>query len=195
MNNDQYNNQSNLTDNAPIASPGAEDMKKQLTFTEAPAVAEPLPTAVMNKNRTKDRTIMLTVFFVIVSFMTIIPVLGKHYAAAFVSMAYVMMPDLIRDIFIIYNLALSLIMIKMCILRQYWATNEVLGRVSKRIILLICTISTFVLASLLYGYQINSINNSDSIITVNKDSDRIFAAITTVMMTPTIFINLYIMDG
>ena len=34
MNNDQYNNQNNLTDNAPIASPGAEDMKKQLTFTE-----------------------------------------------------------------------------------------------------------------------------------------------------------------
>lgn len=192
MDNSQRDNQSNLTDNAPITSSGAEDMKKQLTFTEAPAVAEPLPTAVMNKNRTKDRTIMLTVFFVIVSFMTIIPVLGKHYAAAFVSMAYIMMPDLIRDIFIIYNLALSLIMIKMCILRQYWATNEVLGRVSKIIILLICTIFTFVFAYVLYGYNIDSVNNSDSIVTVSKDSDRALVAFSTVIMTPIISINLYI---
>lgn len=192
MNNDQYNNQNNLTDNAPIASPGAEDVKKQLTFTEAPAVAEPLPTAATNKNMTKDRTIMLTVFFVIVSFVTIAPVLSKHFAAAFFSVAYVMMPDLIRDIFIIYNLALSLIMIKMCILRQYWATNEVLGRVSKIIILLICMIFTFVFTSSLYDYKIDSINNSDSIITVSKDSDRALAVFSTAMTTPIIFINLYI---
>ena len=192
MNNDQYNNQSNLTDNAPIASPGAEDMKKQLTFTEAPVVAEPLPTAVTNKNMTKDRTIMLTVFFVIVSFATIIPVLGEHYVAGFVSVAYLIMPDIIRNIFIIYNLALSLIMIKMCVLRQYWVTNKVLGLVSKIIILLICTIFTFVFAYVLYGYKIDSINNSDSIITVSKDSDKALAAFTTAMMTPTISINLYI---
>ena len=169
-----------------------EDMKRQLTFTEAPAVAEPLPTAVTNKNRTKDRTIRMTVIFLVMSFMTIIPVLGEHYVAGFVSAAYVMMPDFIRNIFIIYNLALSLIMIKMCIFRQYWATNKVLGLVSKIIILLICTIFTFVFAYVLYGYKIDSINNSDSIITVSKDSDKALAAFTTAMMTPTISINLYI---
>lgn len=192
MNNDQYNNQNNLTDNAPIASPGTEDMKKQLTFTEAPAVAEPLPTAVTNKNMTKDRTIMLTVFFVIVSFATIAPVLSEQYVAAFVSMAYIMMPDLIRNIFIIYNLALSLIMIKMCIFREYWATNEVLGRVSKIIILLICMMLTFVFVYLLYKHNIDDINNSDSVATVSKDSDKIFVVIIITMMTPAIFINSYI---
>jgi len=192
MDNSQRDNQSNLTDNAPITSSGAEDMKKQLTFTETPAVAEPLPTAVMNKNMTKDRTIVMTVIFVLMSFMTVMPVLIGYYAAGFVSVAYLMLPDIIRDIFIIYNLALSLIMIKMCILRQYWATNEVLGRVSKIIILLICMIFTFVFAYLLYGYKIDSINNSDSIITVSKDSDRALVAFSTVIMTPIISINLYI---
>ena len=102
------------------------------------------------------------------------------------------MPGIVRDTFIIYNLALSLIMIKMCVLRQYWATNEVLGRVSKIKILLICTISTLVFASLYYCYNIDSVNNSDSIATVSKDSDNIFVAIMTVIMTPTIFINSYI---
>jgi len=171
--NDQYNNQNNPTYSTPV-------------------VVELLPTAVTNKNRTKDRTIMLTVFFVIVSFVTIMPVLGEHYVAGFVSAAYVIMPDFIRNIFIIYNLALSLIMIKMCVLRQYWATNEVLGLVSKIIILLICTISTFVFAYVLYGYKIDSINNSDSIITVSKDSDRALAVFSTAMTTPAIFINSYI---
>ena len=47
-------------------------------------------------------------------------------------------------------------------------------------------------AYVLYGYKIDSINNSDSIITVNKDSDRALVAFTTAMITPTIFINLYI---
>lgn len=192
MDNSQRDNQSNLTDNAPITSPGAEDMKKQLTFTETPAVVSPLPTVVTNKNRTKDRTIRMTVIFVVMSFMTIMPVLGEHYVAGFVSAAYIMMPDFIRNIFIIYNLALSLIMIKMCVLRQYWATNEVLGLVSKIIILLICTIFTFVFAYVLYGYKIDSINNSDSIITVSKDSDKALAAFSTAMMTPIISINLYI---
>lgn len=36
MNNDQYNNQSNLTDNAPIASPEVKDVKQQRAFTETP---------------------------------------------------------------------------------------------------------------------------------------------------------------
>ena len=195
MNNDQYNNQNNPTYNTPpdgIVTTNDQYNNQNNPTYNTPVVVELLPTAVTNKNMTKDRTIILTVFFVIVSFATTMPVLGKYDAVIFFSEAYLMMPDIIRDVFIFYNLALSLIMIMMCMFRQYWATNEVLGRVSKRIILLICTISTFVLASLLYGYQINSINNSDSIITVNKDSDRIFAAITTVMMTPTIFINLYI---
>lgn len=192
MDNSQRDNQSNLMDNAPIASSGAEDMKKQLTFTETPAVVSPLPTVVTNKNMIKDRTIRMTVIFVVMSFMTIMPVLGEHYVAGFVSAAYIMMPDFIRNIFIIYNLALSLIMIKMCVLRQYWATNEVLGLVSKIIILLICTIFTFVFAYVLYGYKIDSINNSDSIITVSKDSDKALAAFSTAMMTLIISINLYI---
>lgn len=192
MDNSQRDNQSNLMDNAPIASSGAEDMKKQLTFTETPAVVSPLPTVVTNKNMIKDRTIRMMVIFVVMSFMTIMPVLGEHYVAGFVSAAYIMMPDFIRNIFIIYNLALSLIMIKMCVLRQYWATNEVLGLVSKIIILLICTIFTFVFAYVLYGYKIDSINNSDSIITVSKDSDKALAAFSTAMMTLIISINLYI---
>ena len=192
MDNSQRDNQSNLMDNAPIASSGAEDMKKQLTFTETPAVVSPLPTVVTNKNMIKDRTIRMTVIFVVMSFMTIMPVLGEHYVAGFVSAAYIMMPDFIRNIFIIYNLALSLIMIKMCVLRQYWATNEVLGLVSKIIILLICTIFTFVFAYVLYGYKIDSINNSDSIITVSKDSDKALAAFSTAMTTLIISINLYI---
>ena len=41
MNNDQYNNQSNLTDNAPIASPGAEDMKKQLILRKLQLLQSP----------------------------------------------------------------------------------------------------------------------------------------------------------
>lgn len=44
MNDDQYNNQNNPTYNTPV-------------------VVELLPTAVTNKNMTKDRTIMLTAFF------------------------------------------------------------------------------------------------------------------------------------
>lgn len=169
-----------------------EDMKKQLTFTETPAVVSPLPTAVTNKNRTKDRTIRMTVIFVVMSFMTVMPVLIRHFAAVFVSVAYLIMPDIIRDIFVIYNLTLSLIMIKMCAFRQYWATNEVLGRLSKIIILLICMIFTFVFAHVRYDYEIDSINNSDSIITVSKDSDRALVAFSTVIMTPIISINLYI---
>lgn len=195
MNNDQYNNQNNLTYSTPpdgIVTTNDQYNNQNNPTYSTPVVVELLPTAVTNKNRTKDRTIMLTVFFVIVSFVTIAPVLSKHFAAAFFSVVYVMMPDLIRDIFIIYNLALSLIMIKMCALRQYWATNEVLGLVSKIVILLMCTIFTFVFAYVLYGYKIDSINNSDSIITVNKDSDRALVAFTTAMITPTIFINLYI---
>lgn len=191
MNNDQHNNQNNPTPDGIVTNNDQYNNQNNPTYN-TPVIVELLPTAVTNKNMTKDRTIMLTVFFVIVSFVTIAPVLSKHFAAAFFSVAYVMMPDLIRDIFIIYNLALSLIMIKMCILRQYWATNEVLGLVSKIIILLICTIFTFVFAYVLYGYKIDSINNSDSIITVSKDSDRALAVFSTAMTTPTIFINLYI---
>ena len=195
MNNDQYNNQNNPTYNTTpdgIVTNNDQYNNQNNPTYNTPVVVKLLPTAVTNKNRTKDRTIMLTVFFVIVSFVTIMPVLGEHYVAGFVSMAYVIMPDIIRNIFIIYNLALSLIMIKMCVLRQYWATNEVLGLVSKIIILLICTIFTFVFAYVLYGYKIDSINNSDSIITVSKDSDRALAVFSTAMTTPTIFINLYI---
>lgn len=122
MNNDQYNNQSNPTYNTPpdgiVATNDQYNNQNNPTYS-TPVVVELLPTAVTNKNRTKDRTIMLTVFFVIVSFVTIMPVLGEHYVAGFVSAAYVIMPDFIRNIFIIYNLALSLIMIKMCVLRQY----------------------------------------------------------------------------
>lgn len=64
MNDDQYNNQNNPTHNTPV-------------------VVSPLPTAVTNKNRTKDRTIMLTIFFVIVSFATTMPVFGRYDAVAF----------------------------------------------------------------------------------------------------------------
>ena len=195
MNNDQYNNQSNPTYNTTpdgIVTNNDQYNNQNNPTYNTPVIVELLPTAVTNKNRTKDRTIRMTVIFVVMSFMTIMPVLGEHYIAGFVSAAYVMMPDFIRNIFIIYNLALSLIMIKMCVLRQYWATNEVLGLVSKIIILLICTIFTFVFAYVLYGYKIDSINNSDSIITVSKDSDKALVAFTTAMMTPTISINLYI---
>ena len=145
MNNDQYNNQNNLTDNAPIASPGAEDMKKQLTFTEAPAVAEPLPTVKADKERTIGITIAFVTFCVV-----LVDVMIKDDSIY-------SLPEFIRITLIAYILVLSIVMIKMCIFRQYWVTDRVMGGIT--IIPLTCIGIAAMFALIYYIYYIYNIYN------------------------------------
>ena len=146
MNNDQYNNQNNLTDNAPIASPGAEDMKKQLTFTEAPAVAEPLPTVKADKERTIGITIAFVTFCVV-----LVDVMIKDDSIY-------SLPEFIRITLIAYILVLSIVMIKMCIFRQYWVTDRVMGGIA--IIPLTCIGIAAMFALIYYIYYIYNIQDT-----------------------------------
>ena len=146
MNNDQYNNQSNLTDNAPIASPGAEDMKKQLIFTEAPAVAEPLPTVKADKERTIGITIAFVTFCVV-----LVDVMIKDDSIY-------SLPEFIRITLIAYILVLSIVMIKMCIFRQYWVTDRVMGGIT--IIPLTCIGIAAMFALIYYIYYIYNIQDT-----------------------------------
>ena len=146
MNNDQYNNQNNLTDNAPIASPGAEDMKKQLTFTEAPAVAEPLPTVKADKERTIGITIAFVTFCVV-----LVDVMIKDDSIY-------SLPEFIRITLIAYILVLSIVMIKMCIFRQYWVTDRVMGGIT--IIPLTCIGIAAMFALIYYIYYIYNIQDT-----------------------------------
>lgn len=146
MNNDQYNNQSNLTDNAPIASPGAEDMKKQLIFTEAPAVAEPLPTVKADKERTIGITIAFVTFCVV-----LVDVMIKDDSIY-------SLPEFIRITLIAYILVLSIVMIKMCIFRQYWVTDRVMGGIT--IIPLTCIGIAAMFALIYYIYNIYNIQDT-----------------------------------
>lgn len=148
MNNDQYNNQSNLTDNAPIASPGAEDMKKQLTFTEAPAVAEPLPTVKADKERTIGITIAFVTFCV--ALVSVMIEDDSIYS----------LPEFIRSTLIAYILVLSIVMIKMCIFRQYWVTDRVMGGIT--IIPLTCIGIAAMFALIYYIYYIYNIQDTAS---------------------------------
>lgn len=66
MNNDQYNNQSNPTDSAPIASPGAKDVKQQWAFTETPMM-KPL----VAENIEKKKAFRWTVIFVIICLVSV----------------------------------------------------------------------------------------------------------------------------
>lgn len=146
MNNDQYNNQNNLTDNAPIASPGAEDMKKQLTFTEAPAVAEPLPTVKADKERTIGITIAFVTFCV--ALVSVMIEDDSIYS----------LPEFIRITLIAYILVLSIVMIKMCIFRQYWVTDRVMGGIT--IIPLTCIGIAAMFALIYYIYYIYNIQDT-----------------------------------
>ena len=146
MNNDQYNNQNNLTDNAPIASPGAEDMKKQLTFTEAPAVAESLPTVKADKERTIGITIAFVTFCVV-----LVDVMIKDDSIY-------SLPEFIRITLIAYILVLSIVMIKMCIFRQYWVTDRVMGGIT--IIPLTCIGIAAMFALIYYIYYIYNIQDT-----------------------------------
>ena len=166
MNNDQYNNQSNLTDNAPIASPGAEDMKKQLIFTEAPAVAEPLPTVKADKERTIGITIAFVTFCVV-----LVDVMIKDDSIY-------SLPEFIRITLIAYILVLSIVMIKMCIFRQYWVTDRVVGGIT--IIPLTC-IGIAAMFALIYNiYYIYNIQ------------DTVPALVGTVVFSFVVFIPLLI---
>jgi len=166
MNNDQYNNQSNLTDNAPIASPGAEDMKKQLIFTEAPAVAEPLPTVKADKERTIGITIAFVTFCVV-----LVDVMIKDDSIY-------SLPEFIRITLIAYILVLSIVMIKMCIFRQYWVTDRVMGGIT--IIPLTCIGIAAMFALIYYIYYIYNIQ------------DTVPALVGTVVFSFVVFIPLLI---
>ena len=166
MNNDQYNNQSNLTDNAPIASPGAEDMKKQLIFTEAPAVAEPLPTVKADKERTIGITIAFVTFCVV-----LVDVMIKDDSIY-------SLPEFIRITLIAYILVLSIVMIKMCIFRQYWVTDRVVGGIT--IIPLTCIGIAAMFALIYYIYYIYNIQ------------DTVPALVGTVVFSFVVFIPLLI---
>lgn len=146
MNNDQYNNQNNLTDNVPIASPGAEDMKKQLIFTEAPAVAEPLPTVKADKERTIGITIAFVTFCV--ALVSVMIEDDSIYS----------LPEFIRITLIAYILVLSIVMIKMCIFRQYWVTDRVMGGIT--IIPLTCIGIAAMFALIYYIYYIYNIQDT-----------------------------------
>ena len=163
MNNDQYNNQSNLTDNAHIASPGAEDMKKQLIFTEAPAVAEPLPTVKADKERTIGITIAFVTFCVV-----LVDVMIKDDSIY-------SLPEFIRITLIAYILVLSIVMIKMCIFRQYWVTDRVMGGIT--IIPLTCIGIAAMFALIYYIYNIQ---------------DTVPALVGTVVFSFVVFIPLLI---
>ena len=166
MNNDQYNNQSNLTDNAPIASPGAEGMKKQLTFTEAPVVAEPLPTVKADKERTIGITIAFVTFCV--ALVSVMIEDDSIYS----------LPEFIRITFIAYSLVLSIVMIKMCIFRQYWVTDRVMRGIT--IIPLTCIGIAAMFALIYYIYYIYNIQ------------DTVPALVGTVVFSFVVFIPLLI---
>ena len=156
MNNDQYNNQNNLTDNVPIASPGAEDMKKQLIFTEAPAVAEPLPTVKADKERTIGITIAFVTFCV--ALVSVMIEDDPNSRDMILNVIYYILPEFIRIAFIAYSLVLSIVMIKMCIFRQYWVTDRVMGGIT--IIPLTCIGIAAMFALIYYIYYIYNIQDT-----------------------------------
>ena len=150
MNNDQYNNQSNPTDNAPIASPGAEDMKKQLIFTEAPVVAEPLPTVKADKERTIGITIAFVTFCI--ALVSVMIEDDPNSRDVILNVIYYILPEFIRIAFIVYSLVLSIVMIKMCIFRQYWVTDRVMRGIT--IIPLTCIGIALMFALIYFIYNI-----------------------------------------
>lgn len=65
---------------------------------------------------------------------------------------YYNLPEFIRITFVIYSLALSIVMIKMCIFRQYWVTDRVMGGL--KIIPLVCIGLTMMFALIYFIYNI-----------------------------------------
>ncbi len=127
-----------------------EDMKKQLTFTETPAAVSPLPVAKADKKR----TIGATIAFVTLCVLLVDVMIGDdpNSRNMIFNAIYYNLPEFIRIAFVIYSLALSIIMIKMCIFRQYWVTDRVMGGL--KIIPLVCIGLTMMFALIYFIYNI-----------------------------------------
>ena len=127
-----------------------EDMKKQLTFTETPAAVSPLPVAKADKKRTIGATIAFVTLCVLLVDVMIGD--GPNSRNMIFNAIYYNLPEFIRITFVIYSLALSIVMIKMCIFRQYWVTDRVMGGL--KIIPLVCIGLTMMFALIYFIYNI-----------------------------------------
>ena len=113
MNNDQYNNQNNPTDNAPIASPEVKDVKQQWAFTETPMM-KPL----VAENIEKKKAFRWTVIFVIIClvsvnfFGTTSDVFGPFIGS-------------LGDILVIYAFILACVSVYWYKTGRYWITDKV----------------------------------------------------------------------
>ena len=123
MNNDHYNNQSNLTDNAPIASPGAEDVKQQWAFTETPMM-KPL----VAENIEKKKAFRWTVIFVIICLVSV---------NFFGITSDVFRPFIgsLGDILVIYAFILACVSVYWYKTGRYWITDKI-----SKIMIVICCI-------------------------------------------------------
>ena len=113
MNNDQYNNQSNLTNNAPIASPEVKDVKQQWAFTEAPMM-KPL----VAENIEKKKSFRWTVIFVIICLVSV---------NFFGTTSDVFRPFIssLGDILVIYAFILACVSVYWYKTGRYWITDKV----------------------------------------------------------------------
>ena len=113
MNNDQYNNQSNPTDNAPIASPEVKDVKQQWAFTETPMM-KPL----VAENIEKKKAFRWTVIFVIICLVSV---------NFFGTTSDVFRPFIgsLGDILVIYAFILACVSVYWYKTGRYWITDKV----------------------------------------------------------------------
>ena len=113
MNNDQYNNQNNPTDNAPIASPEVKDVKQQWAFTETPMM-KPL----VAENIEKKKAFRWTVIFVIICLVSV---------NFFGITSDVFRPFIgsLGDILVIYAFILACVSVYWYKTGRYWITDKV----------------------------------------------------------------------
>ena len=133
MNNDQYNNQSNLTDNAPIDSPEVKDVKQQWAFTETPMM-KPL----VAENIEKKKAFRWTVIFVIiclvsVNFFSITSDVFRPFIGS------------LGDILVIYAFILACVSVYWYKTGRYWITDKI----SKIMIVICCIIGLNMLLTFL----------------------------------------------
>ena len=133
MNNDQYNNQNNPTDNAPIASPEVKDVKQQWAFTEAPMM-KPL----VAENIEKKKAFRWTVIFVIICLVSV---------NFFGTTSDVFRPFIgsLGDILVIYAFILACVSVYWYKTGRYWITDKI----SKIMIVICCIIGLNILLMLL----------------------------------------------
>lgn len=129
MNNDQYNNQNNPTDNAPIASPEVKDVKQQWAFTEAPMM-KPL----VAENIEKKKAFRWTVIFVIICLVSV---------NFFGTTSDVFRPFIgsLGDILVIYAFILACVSVYWYKTGRYWITDKI----SKIMIVICCIIGLNIL--------------------------------------------------